>query len=938
MPQGYKQEYQADYFWRQFTSIVEGPFNVIYYTTSDGQIVNPRGPRKINANVVSNVYENGLGTITFDGPVTDLGMCSFQNSNLTSIIIPSCVERIGQQAFDRCSSLTSITIPESVRRIDAFAFDGCHSLTSINIPSKVASIDSDVFAHCTSLNSITVESGNTTYDSRNNCNAIIETASNTLIAGCNNTVIPESVTSIGRGAFKGSSLESLKIPTSVTSIGGFAFDGCLELKTITIPSSVTKIGGVVFQSCSHLQTIYVSKNVADVGGFAFNGITSTCTLMVPKGYKSIYRNADEWGEIQNIQEYGDIAIVGCNDLLPSELRLDWGTRHQTGRWAEAIDASTGEVLEDVVWSSNRCVYLATDSYYGWQNLNSPQQFIEAQYPGLATINVLTTDGLDRTASVNIRILADFDASGWIGDNLFYERKYIEDPFNSYQLTGPYSLTITGSGDMYTSNNNPYDYQPQYQYDENAISLPEGLTSIGSGFFMLQPRITTIELPSTLERIDQFAFYGSGLKTITLPASMKQIGDEAFGSTSLQTVICEALTPPSISQYTFYDVSSCTLKVPYASLNAYYNDPYWGRFGEITSIEGYARVCYFPAGYPSCMVTGEVQSGLYAKTDNGVSVTLWSSNPEIVTIKNGVLTGIAPGTATIYAMANDPGQASNSFTLVVYLDGDANGNGKVTIADATTTVSHILDGSNTPASFVWHAANVNRSDYDINVADVSGIVNIAMNNMEYNAPQRAKGLGESDEAVRLIAMPFSIEQGMTATVPIIVENPTVSFSAFEFTMHLPSGIRVKLDEDGNAMASLSTDRIIDGDQYSFSSRYSEDDNALHVICFSSGNVPFEGHDGIVANVTFEADNLIASGEYMLTVGETILSDHGEIIHADDESLTFSVGNGQVGISTIGDVAPNTLMIYDLEGRLIKIGGTIDELPAGCYIVNGEKVIK
>ena len=105
------------------------------------------------------------------------------------------------------------------------------------------SIGELAFVGCSALTSISVEEGNTFFDSRENCNALIETATNKLVAGCRNTIIPNSVTSIGDCAFRNcEALTSITIPESVTSIGDEAFKRCLGLTSVTIPNSVTSIG------------------------------------------------------------------------------------------------------------------------------------------------------------------------------------------------------------------------------------------------------------------------------------------------------------------------------------------------------------------------------------------------------------------------------------------------------------------------------------------------------------------------------------------------------------------------------------------------------------------------------------------------------------------------------------------------------------------------
>ena len=147
-------------------------------------------------------YNSSIQYVVIGNNVTSIGERAFSNcSGLTSVTIPNSVTSIGYEAFSGCSGLTSVTIPNSVTSIGNNAFRDCTGLTSVTIPNSVTSIGNYAFRSCSGLTSIIVENGNSFYDSRNNCNAIIETATNTLIVGCMNTIIPNSVTSIGDDAF-----------------------------------------------------------------------------------------------------------------------------------------------------------------------------------------------------------------------------------------------------------------------------------------------------------------------------------------------------------------------------------------------------------------------------------------------------------------------------------------------------------------------------------------------------------------------------------------------------------------------------------------------------------------------------------------------------------------------------------------------------------------
>ena len=301
-------------------TITPAIYNVIYYTSSDGNVITPNKTDVFGANIISNVYENGKGIITFDGDVTSIGDFAFTRcSSLTSVTIPDSVTTIGDNAFYGCSSLTNVTIGDNVITIGNDVFYGCSNLTSVTIPDGVTIIGWSAFARCSSLTSVTIGDSVTTigdyafrecsslskfngkYASDDGRCLIIDGTLNSFApAGLTEYTIPDSVTAIGSSAFYYcSSLKSVTIPDSVTTIGDNAFRYCSSLTSVTIPDSVTTIGGFAFEDCSSLASATIGDSVTVIGERAFaycSSLTSVyCKAATPStgGFWMFYNNASD---------------------------------------------------------------------------------------------------------------------------------------------------------------------------------------------------------------------------------------------------------------------------------------------------------------------------------------------------------------------------------------------------------------------------------------------------------------------------------------------------------------------------------------------------------------------------------------------------------------------------------------------------------------------
>ena len=268
-------------------------------------------------------------------------------TSLEEINLPASLKEIMYDAFENCSSLKNVTLPSGLEKIGNSAFKNCSSLESIYIPKGIGILYYDTFNGCTGLTSIVVDVANPKYDSRGNCNAIIETSTNKIVQGCNTTTIPNDIKSIDSRAFQNmkslktiripSGLEILyagtfsgcsgltsivvegnpkydsrnncnaiieteknelilgckntKIPNDVVSIGMYAFTDCSEMTTLNLPASLTNIGNYAFSNCTGLKSVSFPNNLKNIGNYAFAGCTGIDEIVFPNSLETVNSNA-----------------------------------------------------------------------------------------------------------------------------------------------------------------------------------------------------------------------------------------------------------------------------------------------------------------------------------------------------------------------------------------------------------------------------------------------------------------------------------------------------------------------------------------------------------------------------------------------------------------------------------------------------------------------
>ena len=488
------------------------------------------------------------------------------------------VTSIGNYAFDYCRSFTNITIPDSITSIGEAAFSGCSSLTEITIPQGVTSIGEGAFSDCSNISKIEVDSNNKVYDSRDNCNAIVETVTNTLIAGCKNTEIPNNVTSIGDYAFDYCrDFTNITIPDSITSIGEGAFYGCSSLTNITIPQGVTSIGDEAFSWCSSLTEITIPEGVTSIGDRAFSGCTILSNITIPHSVTNIGDYTFfECYCLTNITMTDSITSIG-NSAFGCCIRLTNITIPDSvtsigDRAFDRCEGLTNITIPDSITS------IGEGAFYGCSSLT------EITIPeGVTSIGEYAFDWCSNLIEITIpHSVTSIGEYGFYGCSSLKDVYYLgskEDWINISIDAGNQNLTdaniyfvkLTVNDLGYIVTESDEAVVTYYAGSAAQVTIPseiEGypVTRIGNNVFSDCANLTEVTIPDSVTSIGDYAFaYCTSLAKIEVNSNntvfniRNKLNDVFEVSANILITDCKSITLPSsitsIGNYAFYGCSS-----------------------------------------------------------------------------------------------------------------------------------------------------------------------------------------------------------------------------------------------------------------------------------------------------------------------------------------------------------------------------------------------
>ncbi len=836
--------------------------------------------------------------------VTAIGKDAFRSCNVSTVTLPNSVTEIGQYAFSE-SKLISISLSNTLETIQGWAFEYCKNLTEIILPNSITTIGEYAFF---SSKLFSIE-------------------------------IPEKVVAISPHTFRGcNSLSTVKLAPSVIEIGANAFSDCSNLEYIEAPE-IKRIGSSAFSNCSRLQKITIPNTLVELGLEAFIRCPELTEITLPDNITTIndntFRDCSKLGKVKlpkNLITLRSGSFYGCKSL--TEI---------------AIPTKTTELH-----GSNFNV-----------NTTLKKVFIPSS---VKSISALTFSSCDSLQEIHIRHTNPIN----IGSNVFRDNNVFYTDISKCTLYVPKGCT-----EAYMSADVWKDFGAIVE-EGLSIKLEETKTLIVGMTSEMTKATTPSVFPSTsitwsssndaVATVDENGFVtaiAEGTATITATMSLTEgLDTEQASSSCVLTVKASPTDFFTVENGSAFTNSSVYLPVSMTNeknITAFQCDIILPNGVSLVSIEDEYDFLFAGRESRTHSITSELQA------DGSVRVVAFSS-------KNSAFDGNSGELFTIPLLASDNTGDFNiwikniilvddsnneqattdvNFWLTVkdYLHGDANIDNKVTISDATTTVSYIL--GETPEPFLLAAADVT-ADGSVTINDVTGIINIVLGTAETTSTLSVKDSGISTKETsvdgdRIYINDFVIGAGETKDIEICMAN-SAAYTAFQCDIYLPEGLSF-LVEDDEYIVDLS-DRKSRSHTIATSL---QPDGALRVVAFSSKNANFTGNDGALMILPIVAGENVGSDLEMSVKNNLFVSENVEYTFPE---ITAKINNSTsvANISSDNDTqiyvdghtlyiataSTGQMQLYTIDGRstTLKLSQGLNSFNIenkGIYIIDGHKIV-